>query len=193
MKSFSVRMIDIRWSVLRKSQVVKIYPIMDFVTRVVVVFVVFCLESGFFCFVCSEWKMGERWSGAREILTRCMWLGGWHLSQSPRRRGDLSFGVTWACACILFHLGPWLLSAFISSVTRSSLSVACGEWWGTSTCATRVQFYQTPGTTHTQTWRRGSSMKIKEIYLWTVLRTTLVQGTTINTHHVCLLYAFCLS
>ncbi len=52
MKSSSVRMTDDRWIVLRKSQVDKIYPIVDFVTRVVVVCVVFCLESGFFCFFC---------------------------------------------------------------------------------------------------------------------------------------------
>ncbi len=49
LKSSSVRMIEVRFSVLRKSQVDKIYPIVDFVTRVVVVKkLCFCLESGFF-------------------------------------------------------------------------------------------------------------------------------------------------
>ncbi len=79
-------------------------------------------------FVCfSEWKRGERWSGACEILAWCMWLKGKLSSHSPWKRVHLSFGVTCAYAFILFHFVPWLLFAFLLSVAHSSLGVAFGE------------------------------------------------------------------
>ena len=115
-----------------------------------------------FCFV-SEWKKGERWSGAREILTRCMWIGGRQWSPSPRRRVYLSFGVSWPRLSPSFILHHDFSSPFFCLTLVPvwvSLPVYDG---GTSVCSMHLQFYLTLGTTTlTQTWRRGSSNKIIE-------------------------------
>ena len=103
---------------LRKSQADNIHPIVDFVTRVVVVCVAFC----FFCFACLlRVKKSERWSGARENLTRCMWQRGRCYSHSSSRRRDLSVGVTCAQALTRFHFVPWLLFVFLLSDVRFGL------------------------------------------------------------------------
>ena len=143
-------MIEVRFNVLRKSQVDKIYPIVDFchagggsekVVFLPWVRLLLCVW---------EWKKGERWSGAHEILAQCRCLGKKLGSHSTNRRAYLSLGVTYAYAITLFHRVPWLLSVSLLSVACSSLGAFLGEWRGTSACARHVQFYQTLRTPLTQ-------------------------------------------
>ena len=63
----SVRIIEDYQLFLRKSQVVKIQPIVDFITRVEVVSVGSALSQASSVCLIPGWKKGERWSEAREI------------------------------------------------------------------------------------------------------------------------------
>ena len=162
---YFVRMIDNNWLLFRKSQVVKIQPIVEFVTRVEVVWVVFCLESGFFCLLFRVWEKGERWSGAREMLAWRRWRKGKLSACAPRRRTYLSSGVTCACAWARLHLVPWLPSSLFSCLMPvPSLDVAMVSE-GEPVRATRVQFYRTPGTTQTKHLRRGRWPKMNSMFI----------------------------
>ena len=134
---------------LRKSQVVKIQPIVDFITRVEVVSVCSALsQASFVCFcLFPRSKKGERWSGAREILGRRNEDEGKLSAHSPSGRTHLSFGVTCVYAFNHLHLAPWFLVCFSFVCRRLSLGGVLGEWRGTSAGAMHVQFYQTLGVT----------------------------------------------
>ena len=143
----------------KKSRVVKIQPIVEFVTRVEVVCVVFCLKSGFFCLLFRVWEKGERWSGAREMLAWRRWRKGKLSACAPRRRTYLSSGVTCAWAWAQLHLVPWLPSSFFFCLMPvPSLDVAHGEWRGTSACYARTVL---PDTRHhpDQTFKKRALTK----------------------------------